>query len=234
VTNINSSNEINLKPEEDKKTVVAIDGPSGTGKSTTARILAEKLGFLYIDSGAMYRAITYELISKNVKPNDIKKITELTQNAKMSFDGEDFFLNGKKVTKEIRSLEVTNKVSSVSSIKELRKILVNKQREFSKKNNVVMDGRDIGTVVFPNADFKFYMICDLKTRAARRRQDFIEHGMKIPVEKIMLELNKRDKIDSTRKESPLKKAKDAMEVDTTNMIIEEQVNLLYRKIKGLD
>lgn len=182
----------------------------------------------------MYRAITLELLSKNVKPNDIKKITELTQNSKMIFKGEEFILNGKNITKEIRSLDVTNKVSSVSSIKEIRKILVDKQREFAKTNSIVMDGRDIGTVVFPNADFKFYMVCDLKTRAARRRQDFIDHGMKLPVDKIMIELNKRDKIDSTRKESPLKKAKDAIEVDTTNMIIEEQVNFLFRKVKGLD
>ncbi len=217
-----------------EKIIVAIDGPSGTGKSTTARLLADKLGFLYIDSGAMYRAITFELLSNNVKPTDVKKILQLTQNSKMSFEGEEFFLNGKNITKEIRSLEVTNKVSSVSAIREIRKVLVEKQREFAKDSSVVMDGRDIGTVVFPDANFKFYLVCDLKTRAARRRQDFIDHGLKIPIEKIMVELNKRDKIDSSRKESPLKKAKDAIEVNTTNMIIEEQVNFLLRKVKGLD
>lgn len=214
--------------------IITIDGPSGTGKSTTARILAEKLNYLYIDSGAMYRAITYELIKNNIKPTDLKSIIELSKAADMKFDGEEFYLNGKNITKEIRSLEVTNKVSNVSAIKELRKILVEKQRAFAKENNVVMDGRDIGTVVFPEAKFKFFLVCDLKVRAARRRQDFIDHGFKIPVDKIMIELKKRDQIDTTRKESPLRKAKDAIEVNTTNMIIEEQVNFLYRKVIGLD
>jgi len=216
------------------KDVVAIDGPSGTGKSTTARILAEKLNFIYIDSGAMYRAITFELLKNSIKPTDVKKIVDITTKADIKFDGEEVFLNGKNITKEIRSLDVTSKVSSVSAIKDVRKILVNKQREYSKTNDVVMDGRDIGTVVFPNAKFKFFLVCDLKTRAARRRQDFIEHGMKLPIEKIMAELKKRDTIDSTRKESPLKKAKDAVEVNTTNMIIEEQVNYLLRIVNGLD
>ena len=214
--------------------IITIDGPSGTGKSTTARILAEKLNYLYIDSGAMYRAITYDLLKNNIKPTDLKSIVELTKAADMKFEGEEFFLNGKNVSAEIRSIEVTNKVSNVSAIKEIRKILVDKQRDFAKENNIVMDGRDIGTVVFPEAKFKFFLVCDLKVRAARRRQDFIDHGFKIPVDKIMIELKKRDQIDTTRKESPLRKAKDAIEVNTTNMIIEEQVNFLYRKVIGLD
>lgn len=182
----------------------------------------------------MYRAITLELIKNEIKPTDLKSIVDLTKAADMKFEGEEFILNGKNITKEIRSLEVTNKVSNVSAIKELRKILVDKQRAFAKDNNVVMDGRDIGTVVFPEAKFKFFLVCDLKVRAARRRQDFIDHGFKIPVDKIMIELKKRDQIDTSRKESPLRKAKDAIEVNTTNMIIEEQVNFLYRKVIGLD
>jgi CMP/dCMP kinase len=214
--------------------VVAIDGPSGTGKSTTAKLLSQKLDSLYIDSGAMYRAVTYELLKKNVKPSDKKVIIDITKSCNIVFEDDKVLLNGEDVTSKIRSLEVTNTVSSVSAIKELRQILVEKQRNYAKDNNVIMDGRDIGTVVFPSAKFKFFLICDLKTRAVRRRQDFLDQGLNIPLDKIMKELKRRDELDTKRAESPLRKAKDAIEIDTSHMIIEEQVECLYRKVKGID
>ena len=169
--------------------VVAIDGPTGTGKSTTAKILAEKLKIKYIDSGAMYRAVTLEIIKSDIKPNEVKKIVDFANNLEFEFRDEGVFANGKEITNDIRSFEVTNKVSSVSKIRQLREVLVNKQREYLKNESLVMDGRDIGTVVFPNADYKFYIVCDLNARAARRQQDFLDMGIKIPVEKIKTEIN---------------------------------------------
>jgi CMP/dCMP kinase len=210
--------------------IVAIDGPTGTGKSTTARLLAEKLGLKYIDSGAMYRAVTFELLKHHIKPNEIKKIIDIARKLNLEFEEDEVTLNGTSITNEIRSFEVTNKVSSVSKIRQIREIIVVKQREYARDRGVVMDGRDIGTVVFPSADFKFFLICDLNTRAARRQQDFLDMGIKIPIDKIITEIQKRDEIDMTRKISPLVKAQDAIEVDTTNLIIEEQVDCLYRKI----
>jgi CMP/dCMP kinase len=210
--------------------VVAIDGPTGTGKSTTSKILAEKLRIKYIDSGAMYRAVTLEIVRKDIKPNEIKKIIEIAHSLEFEFKEDCVIANGIDITADIRSFEVTNKVSSVSKIKQLREVLVNKQREYLKNENIVMDGRDIGSVVFPNADYKFYFVCDIKARAARRQQDFQDMGINIPWEKIVTEIQRRDELDMTRKESPLIKAADAIEVDTTNMIIEEQVDFLFKKI----
>jgi cytidylate kinase len=214
--------------------VVAIDGPSGTGKSTTARLLAAKLNCLYIDSGAMYRAVTLELLRQKIKPGDKNAIVDITKKAGIDFEGDRVLLNGEDVTVEIRSLEVTNTVSNISAIKEIRQILVDKQRNYAKENSVIMDGRDIGTVVFPKAQFKFFLTCDLKTRAIRRQQDFKDQGLNIPLDKIIKELTRRDELDTKRAESPLRKAKDAIEIDTTHMIIEEQVNCLYRIINGLE
>ncbi len=214
----------------ENKIIVAIDGPSGTGKSTTARLLANKLSLPYIDSGAYYRAVTYFIIETKIKPNESRKIEEITSSCNLTFQDDEVFLNGKNITKEIRSLEVTNKVSSVSKIKQVRHLVNEKLRSFAKENGVVMDGRDIGTIVFPNAQFKFYLDCDMKVRAARRLQDFIDNGQRLPLNKIILELQKRDEIDMKRAEAPLTKHKDAIELDTTNLIIEEQVDFLYKKI----
>jgi len=213
-----------------KNRIIAIDGPSGTGKSTTARLLGERMNIPYIDSGKMYRGITYVLLKNNVKPNNTKRIIEIASSSEFEYITDGVYLNGKDITKNIRTLEVLSKVSSVSKIKELRGILAKKLRKLGEENSLIMDGKDIGTVVFPFADFKFFLICDLNTRVARRQQELIDMGLKISDSKIMKELKKRDEMDMTRKASPLKKAKDAIEVDTTHMIIEEQVDFLYRNI----
>ena len=218
-----------------KGLIIAIDGPAGSGKSTSAKLIAKKLGYLYIDTGAMYRAITF-LALENKAMGDESRIVELARNSKIELsydDGEVItLLNDKNISKEIRAPEVNSTVSEVSKISDVRKLLVVKQRMMgAKENGVVMEGRDIGTVVFPNADVKIFLTALLDTRANRRTNEYNKKGSTVLVDDIKNNLSNRDKIDSSRNDSPLIKASDAIEVDTTNVTIDEQVNLILDVVK---
>lgn len=218
-----------------KKLIVAIDGPSGSGKSTTAKLLADQLGFLYIDTGAMYRAVTFLALEKKIIDNTAA-VAELTINSDIRLNfvkGKTFVaINGIDVTEEIRSLEVSSKVSEISKIEAVREALVKKQRQLGNgAASVVMEGRDIGTVVFPKADFKFFLIASIDERARRRAKEFQEKGKFVAVDEVKKNLLHRDEIDSTRDVSPLIKAADAVEIDTTSLTIEEQVEKILSVIK---
>jgi CMP/dCMP kinase len=218
-----------------KGLIIAIDGPAGSGKSTSAKLIAKKLGYLYIDTGAMYRAITFHAL-ENESIGDESRIVELARNCKIELnylDGEVIvLLNGRNISDEIRSAVVNSHVSDVSKISNVRKLLVEKQREIGAKGSgVVMEGRDIGTVVFPNADVKIFLTAALDTRADRRANEYIEKGSNVLVDDIKNNLSNRDKIDSSRNDSPLIKASDAIEVDTTNVTVDEQVDLILDVIK---
>ncbi len=220
-----------------KGLVVAIDGPAGSGKSTSAKLIAQKLGYIYIDTGAMYRAITY-LALINEALGDESRIIELARKCKIDLKFEDseviVLLNEENVSRQIRSAEVNAHVSDVSKISGVRKLLVEKQREMGAHGNgVVMEGRDIGTVVFPDADVKIFLTASLDTRANRRAKEFEEKGSSVLVDDIKNNLSTRDQIDSNRNDSPLTKAADAVEVDTTNVTIDQQVNLILEEIKKI-
>jgi len=218
-----------------KGLIIAIDGPAGSGKSTSAKLIAKKLGYVYIDTGAMYRAITY-LALENEAIKDESRIIELARNCKIDLDYADgeviVRLNDNNISKEIRSTEVNSHVSDVSKISEVRKVLVVKQRDMGAKGSgVVMEGRDIGTIVFPNADLKIFLTASLDIRANRRTKEYNDNGSKVLVDDVKSNLSNRDKIDSSRNDSPLTKASDAVEVDTTNVTIEEQVKLILKEAK---
>jgi cytidylate kinase len=218
-----------------KGLIIAIDGPAGSGKSTSAKLIAKKLGYLYIDTGAMYRAITFHALENGVIGDD-SLIVELARKCKIDLSYDDgevvVLLNNRNISKEIRSAEVNSNVSNVSKISEVRKLLVEKQREMAAKGSgIVMEGRDIGTVVFPDADVKIFLTATLDTRANRRANEYFEKGSEVLVDDIKNNLSNRDKIDSSRDDSPLTKAPDAIEVDTTNVTIDEQVNLILEAVK---
>ncbi len=219
------------------KLIIAIDGFSSSGKSTIAKDVAKKLHYRYLDTGAMYRAVTYKILKHNIKLLDIDSIIKLLDDTSIDFkivEGENhIFLDGVDIENKIRELEVANNVSEVSSIPTVRKFLVKLQQEIGKNGNIVMDGRDIGTVVFPNADIKFFVSASLDTRAKRRFEErkAKNNNKNLNLEEVKDNLAKRDKIDSERKHSPLKVAKDAILLDTECMTKQEQLDFVLEKIK---
>ena len=200
--------------------IIAIDGPAGSGKSTIAKLVALELGFEYLDTGAMYRMVTLRLVNKKISLEDIRSIEKELKNMKIDILNNRFFLNNVDVTDEIRTPIVSENVSKVAKIKEIRYKMVELQREISKSKNTILDGRDIGTVVFPNAEIKIYLIADEVERAKRRYSE-LKNNSEISFEDVLKNIIERDRIDSTRVESPLKTSEEAIEIDTTGNTIEE-------------
>jgi cytidylate kinase len=212
--------------------IIAIDGFSACGKSTTAKLVAEKLGFTYIDTGAMYRAVTLYFLQHYVSLDNPKEISKALSNIHLSFQktasstNADMFLNGLNVEDEIRKMYISDQVSQVSALKDVRVAMVDQQQRMGKKKAIVMDGRDIGTYVFPQAELKIFMSADMEIRAGRRQQELLEKGQMVPLTDVIENIRKRDEIDTTRKESPLVQASDAVLVDTSHLTIEEQVDIV--------
>ena len=215
--------------------IIAIDGPAASGKSTTSRGVATRMGITYLDTGAMYRAITLGLMEHGVSFKDLSAITEFLDTVNIYFgdsnSGNNIFLNDKSVTNQIRSSTVTEKVSEVSAINVVRDSMVQIQREIADNIDCVLEGRDIGTVVFPNADFKFFLVASLKIRALRRQKDLNKIGEKKTIDEIKTDIRLRDELDTNRDNSPLLKAKDAIEIDTGLLTIDEQIDKIVSIIK---
>ena len=211
--------------------IVAIDGPAGSGKGTVAKILASECNLLYIDTGAMYRTIAYKMLEEKINLNEEEKIVELAKNSKIEFIDGKTYLDGKDISKEIRSMEVTKIVSPVSSIVKLREILVDLQREMAKGSDVIMEGRDITTVVFPDANYKFYLDADIDERAQRRFKENKEKGLDGTLEEILENIKKRDYNDMNKEVGALKRTEEQVYIDSTNLTIEEEIEIIGKIIE---
>ncbi|NCD08026.1 MAG: (d)CMP kinase [Negativicutes bacterium] len=217
-----------------KKLVIAIDGPAGAGKSTIAKMVAEKLCYIYIDTGAMYRAVTYKFLQSGL-PFDEELAGKLAEDINICFKPEDglnrVFVDGEEVTEEIRSQAVTTNVSKVSAVAAVRTAMVGQQRKMGKKGGVVLDGRDIGTVVFPDANVKIFLTADVEERVNRRYKELLGKNQTVDEQKLRDEIIARDKYDSEREISPLRCAEDAFFLDTSEMDIPEVVNKILEICK---
>lgn len=211
--------------------IIAIDGPSASGKSTTAKGVAERLGITHLDTGAMYRATTYGIIESGIDLNDVQSIHEFLKNMALQFDSfNHIWINGKDVSKKIRTNKISSSVSAVSAVPAVRFKMVEIQRSIAKGKDCVLEGRDIGTIVFPNADFKFFLIADILVRAKRRLKDLEKIGEESTLNDLMSDIEKRDVLDSSRDVSPLVQAKDAIAINTSNLTINEQVEKIVQII----
>jgi len=216
-----------------RKIIIAIDGYSACGKSTTAKEVSGILGYRYIDSGSMYRAVTLYFLDNHVSITNPKEIEKALDQIHLAFHVNshgltELFMNGVNVEKKIRKMRISENVSPVSAIKEVRHAMVAQQRKLGKERGLVMDGRDIGTVVFPDAELKLFLTANIQVRAFRRQLELLEKDNLVDLDTIITNLTERDRIDSTRKESPLVKAADAIEIDTTHITVDEQVDEVVR------
>ena len=207
-----------------KNIIIAVDGPAGAGKSTVAKKLAEMLNFLYIDTGAMYRAITYKIVKKKIDINNEKELKKLLEETSLLYEDSILYLDGSPVGDEIRSDENNAKVSAVSGIDQVRKSMTDLQRIIGQTTSCILDGRDIGTVVFPQADIKIFLIADVSMRAKRRYKENLSKGMDATLDEIEKSIIERDSLDSGRELAPLIKADDAVEIDTSSLSVDDVVS----------
>ncbi len=220
-----------------RKLVIAIDGPAASGKSTTARLVAARLGYLHVDTGAMYRAFALKVLRRNIAIGDRQGIESLVAGTHVALalqgDVLRVFLDGEDVSDAIRSPEVSRAVSPVSGYPEVRRAMVREQRLLGAAGGIVMDGRDIGTVVYPDADVKFFMVAGIEARARRRQEELTGTGTAIPLEAVVQDIRERDARDAGRAESPLRRADDAIDIDTSALTIEEQVEIVLKAVSGI-
>lgn len=216
------------------KISIAIDGPAGAGKSTIAKLIGEKYNLMYINTGSMYRAVTLFAMKRGIEPTQVDELCELIDTLNMHFKNENLFVNDVDVTGQLTSIQVTNNVSRYASILKVRQRLVKIQQKIAEKYDVIMDGRDIGTVVLKNASLKIFLTARAEERAKRRYDELIAKNVKVDYNNILEDIKKRDYIDSNREVDPLRKAEDAIEIDSSTMDINEVVEVISKYISSID
>lgn len=212
---------------------IAVDGPSGAGKSTIAKAVAQRLSIDYIDTGAMYRAVGYKLLQEGVSLEDLEKVAEVLARTDIDFSCGNIYLDGENINDKIITEEISRQASACSALGIVREKLTEQQQEMGARKSVIMDGRDIGTVVFPDAEYKFYITASAEERAKRRYKELLEKGQKAVYEKVLADIKQRDYNDTTRKINPLRKAEDALTVDTTEMSREEVIDFICSRLSEI-